>query len=85
MQVTIELLLMELGILAQPLQESFVRYGKWITGTWLNSVWEKVDKFWILVKIAPFPVCPPREGDKWFTQATMEAGITNPVKQRILN
>ncbi len=62
MQVTMELLLTELGISAQPLQESFVRYGKWITGTWLKSVWEKVDKFQITVKIAPLPVCPPREG-----------------------
>ncbi len=64
MQVTMELLLTELGILAQPLQESFVRYGKWITGTWLKSIWEKVDKFRITVEITPLPVCPPREGDK---------------------
>jgi hypothetical protein len=85
MQVTMELLLTELGILAQPLQESLVRYGKWITGTWLKSIWEKVEKFWITVEIAPLPVCPPKEGDKWFMQAAMVAGITNPNKQRILN
>ena len=42
MQVTMELFLTELGILAQPLQESYERYGKWITSTWLKSVWEKV-------------------------------------------
>jgi hypothetical protein len=85
MQVTMELLLTELGILVQPLQESFVRYGKWITGTWLKSVLEKVNKFQITVKIAPLSICPPREGDKWFMQAAMEAGITNPNEQRILN
>jgi hypothetical protein len=85
MQVTMEFLLTELGISAQPLQESFVRYGKWIMGTWLKSVWEKVDKFWITVKITPLPICPPRGGDKWFMQAAMEAGIANPDKQRILN
>ncbi len=54
-------------------------------GTWLKSVWEKVDKFWITVEIAPLPICPPREGDKWFMQAAMKAGITNPNEQRILN
>ncbi len=45
MQVTIELFLMVLGISAQPLQESYKRYGKWITSTWLKSVWEKVKMF----------------------------------------
>jgi hypothetical protein len=85
MQVSMELLLMESGISAQPLQESYVRYGKWITGTWLKSIWEKVDKFQITVEIAPLPVCPPREGDKWFMQVAMEAGVTDPNEQRILN
>jgi hypothetical protein len=85
MQVTIELLLTELGISSQTLQESYVRYGKWITNTWLKSIWEKVDRFKITVEIAPLLVDPPREGDKWFMQAAMEAGVTNPEGQRILN
>jgi hypothetical protein len=85
MQITMELLLTELGISAQPLQESYERYGKWITSTWLKSVWEKVDMFCITVEIAPLPVCPPREGDKWFMQAAIDAGITNTDEQRILN
>jgi hypothetical protein len=44
-----------------------------------------VDKFKITVEIASLPVDPPREGDKWFMQAAMETGITNPKEQRILN
>ena len=59
-----ELFLTELGISAQPLQESYERYGKWITSTWIKPVWEKVMKFSITVEIAPLPVSPPREGDK---------------------
>jgi hypothetical protein len=51
MQVTMELFLTELGISAQPLQESYERYGKWITSTWLKSVWEKVKMFNITVEI----------------------------------
>jgi hypothetical protein len=46
-----ELFLTELGISAQPLQESYERYGKWITSTWLKSVWEKVKMFNITVEI----------------------------------
>jgi hypothetical protein len=41
--------------------------------------------FCITVKIAPLPVCPPREGDKWFVQVAMDAGITNNDERRILN
>jgi hypothetical protein len=86
MQVAfLELILTELGILSQPLQESYVQNRKWIANTWLKSIWEKVDKFKIMVEIAPLPVSPPREGDKWFVQAVMEAGVTNPKEQRILN
>jgi hypothetical protein len=33
MQVSMELLLTELGISAQPLQESYVQYGKRVMGT----------------------------------------------------
>ena len=40
------------------LQVSYVQYGKWITGTWLKSIWEKVNQFRITVEIAPLPVCP---------------------------
>jgi hypothetical protein len=52
MQVSMEVLLMELGLSAQPLQESFTTHGKRVTDTWLKSVWEKVDRFNIKVEIA---------------------------------
>jgi hypothetical protein len=85
LQVSMKLFLTELGILAQPLQESYERYVNWITSTWIKSVWEKVMMFSITVEIAPLPVCPPREGDKWFMQAAMDAGVTNTDELRILN
>jgi hypothetical protein len=40
-----KVLLMELGLLLQLFQKSFVTYGKWVMNTWLKSIWEKVDKF----------------------------------------
>jgi hypothetical protein len=85
MQVTMELLLTEMNISSQPLQESYARYGKWITSTWLKSIWEKVNKFKITNEIAPLPIEPPREGDRWLMQAALEAGVTNPDEQSILN
>ncbi len=57
LQVTMELLIMELGLSLQPLQESFATYGKLITNTWIRSVWEKASKFDITIKIAPNGSC----------------------------
>jgi hypothetical protein len=74
MSITMELLLNELGMSTQPLQELFIAYGKWVTSTWLKSVWEKVDRFNIMVEVAPLPIKPPRMGDIWYMQA--ESGVT---------
>jgi hypothetical protein len=85
LQVTMELLIMELGLSLQPLQESFATYGKLIVNTWIRSVWEKASKFNITIKIAPLPICPPREGDKWFMQVVRESGVTDPGEWAIIN
>ncbi len=75
--ITMEVLLTELGMSPQPLQASYTDYGKWVTNTWLKSVWEKVYKFNITVEIALLPIKPPCKGDEWFMQAVMESGLTN--------
>ncbi len=85
MSVSIELLITELDISAQPLCKSFLKYGSWVTHTWLRSLWEKVDKFEIMVEIAPLPMEPPQEGDEWFMQAVVEAGFTLAQEKKILN
>jgi hypothetical protein len=59
MSVLMELLITELGISAQPLCKSFLKYGSWVNHTWLQSLWEKVDKFDIMVEIAPPPMESP--------------------------
>jgi hypothetical protein len=58
MPVLMDLLITELGISAWPLCESFLKYGNWVNHTWLQSLWEKVDKFDITVEIAPLPMTP---------------------------
>jgi hypothetical protein len=76
MSVSMELLITELGLSAQPFCELFRKYGTWVTHTWLRSLWEKMDKFNITVEITPLPMDPPWTGDKWFMQAVEEAGFT---------
>jgi hypothetical protein len=86
MQVSMETLLIKLGLSTRLLQESFATYGKWVTNTWLKSIWEKVDRFNITIEIAPLPIRPPRVGDQWFMQSVMETGmVTNSEELRIIN
>jgi hypothetical protein len=56
-----------------------------ITNTWIRSVWEKASKFDITIKIAPLPIRPSREGDKWFMQAIRENGVTDPGEWAVIN
>jgi hypothetical protein len=76
---------MELGISLQPLQESYALYSKWITITLLKSIWEQVDIIQVTIENAPLPINPPQDREKWFVQATIEADVTNPNEQSILN
>jgi hypothetical protein len=86
MQVSMEILLTKLGLSLQPLQESFVTYEKWVTNTWLKSIWEKVDRFDITIEIAPLPIWPPQEGDWWFMQSVIKSGaVTNLEEFLIIN
>jgi hypothetical protein len=86
MQVSMEILLTQLGLSPQPLQESFVTYEKWVTNTWLKSVWEKVDRFDITIEIAPLPIWTPQEGDRWFMQSVIKLGaVTNLEEFLIIN
>jgi hypothetical protein len=85
MQVSMELLIMELSISSQLFQESYGTYGTWVTHYWLKLIWEKSHKFNVTIEIANLPIEPPREGDKWFMQAAMEAGIKDPSKLKKLN
>jgi hypothetical protein len=59
-----KLLITKLGISPQPPQEYYAKYGRWITHSWLKSIWEKVDKFNVTIEITTMPIDPPREGDK---------------------
>ena len=50
-QLSLELLTLEMDISIQPLQESSKIYGSWITDGWFKSLWEKVDMFRITVEV----------------------------------
>jgi hypothetical protein len=80
LSVTMELFLIELGLSAQPLQESYEKYGKCIIHSWIKSVWEKVCRYKIKVEIGPLDIDPPRKEDRWFMQAVDKLSWINCVR-----
>lgn len=75
MQVSMEMMVIEGGISLQILSESFATYGKWVTHSWLKSVWEKIDMFGFKVEIRELPLQFPRENDEWIMRAFTSLGI----------
>ena len=80
MQLSLELLTLEMGISSQPLQESYKRYGPWITAGWFKSIWEKVDMFGIKVEVCNIPLLQPRKRDMW---NMMELKYKKSTQQKI--
>jgi hypothetical protein len=51
----------------------------------METVWEKVSKFNITIRIAFLPINPPRAGDKWFMQVIRESGVMDSGELAIIN
>jgi hypothetical protein len=51
LQTSIKLLLMELGMMFQPLQLSYANFRNMVTISWLKRVWEKLDRFKFAVMV----------------------------------
>jgi hypothetical protein len=65
LQVSWELLTIELGMGGQPFRVDFRKYGGWVTESLIKSVWEKVFLFGIVVEEGKLQLEPPREWDEW--------------------
>ena len=76
MSASLELLIVELGVSAQPLQESFKKYKDWVTLTWLVLVWKKCDMFKVVVSYNEKLVTLLIERDQWLMQMFVSAGFS---------
>ena len=65
LQISWELLTLELGMGSQPLRVDFLQYGAWATNSWLKSLWEKAYAFGIQFTEGKLKLSPPRTGDEW--------------------
>ena len=83
MQLSLELLTLEMGIPRQPLQESYKRYGPWNTDGWFKSIWDKVDRFGITVEVCNIPLLQPRKRDKWMMMELKRKGHSTEYLRRL--
>ena len=65
MKISLEYMIMEMGISLQPLQESYKKYEQWITPSWLKYLWDKCDWFDVIVEFNDTPLEFPPCGYKW--------------------
>ncbi len=77
MQTSYSLLYAELGLLFQPLQEQYVKYGYLVTHSWMKMLWEKLSMFDMHAVVADHPQEFPREGDQFIMQVLIRAGYTS--------
>ena len=73
-KVSLELLIIELGLSLQPLQQSYEHYGGWVPHCLLRTLWEKCHKFKLKVVFANSKVTPPRGSDHWLMELFIHAG-----------
>ena len=65
LQISIGLLLVELGMSFQPFLLSYANFGHMVTTSWLKRVWEKLDRFKFLVTVHNLQSLFPQDGDDW--------------------
>ncbi len=65
LQTLMELMVIELGILLQPLLTDYFAYQGRVTHSWLKNLWEKAHMFHMQIVIAPLELPFPWEQDAW--------------------
>ncbi len=84
MQTSYSLFYLELGLLFQPLQESYQKYGHLlVTHSWMKMLWEKLSMFNVHTVIADLPLRFSREGNQFIMQLLVEADYTEEALRRL--
>jgi hypothetical protein len=85
MQASLEALIIEMGMSNQPFMEDYERCSnKWVTLSWLKTVWEKAHRLRFQIELGPTELQPPRgENDYWLMKELQN--ICTPEKLVRLN
>jgi hypothetical protein len=74
MQKLYSLLFVEVGLLFQPLQESYNRYGYLTTHSWIKMLCEKLSKFDMKLIVVNFNQSYPCKNDQFLMQVLTRLG-----------
>ncbi len=85
LQTSMELMIVEGGVLMQILSQLFQWYSKWVTNSWLKSLWEKMDLFNLKVEIKELPLKMPRERNNWLMLVLEREGYSDNKLIRLVN
>ena len=84
MKISFHQLVIELGISAQPFQESYKDFKSHVTWSWLVSVWEKCEMYGVkIVTKNDIPLELPRERDKWLMKEFPCLGFSKTELERL--
>ena len=83
MKISLDYMIPEMGILLQPLQESYKKYEQWMTTSWLKSLLEKCDQFDVMVDFNDTPLELPCCGDKWLMREFLCCGFFADEPRRL--
>ena len=84
-KVSLEYVILELGVSFQPLQVSYQKYSKRLTDCWLKSLWEKCQMFGVVVRFhyQEDKLRMPRSGDKWLMLEFERMGCSSDILERL--
>ena len=83
-QMSLELLMLELGVSDQPFLQDYQKYSSWVTPVTLSELWAKLHRFGFKLEVDTAKLGLPREGDRWFMSAVEEMGYSRE-ECRVIN
>lgn len=76
LQVAVENLIIELGVSSQPFLLPFQQYSPRATTGFCTSLWEKLDRYHLPMRLGKDVIAPPREHDQWLMTSFEHAGYS---------
>jgi hypothetical protein len=83
MQSSYSLLFVELGLLFDPLQESYCQFQRLATHSWMKMLWEKLSRFNKKAMVTDVNRSLPREGDQFIMQVVIGTGYSDKTLYRL--
>jgi hypothetical protein len=83
LQTSMELLVIKIGLSAQPFQENYDQHHQRVTHLWMKLVWEKAHRLKVMITLADLPSQPPWEQDSWLMKELDRLDYSDKELQRL--